>query len=121
MSIFIMVSRASRTGTDLVSSSISPWRTVGTICQWTPNLSWIQPHWMGLPPSARRSQYPSSSSCVSQLTTKEMAGVNSNGGMPSKVVNGCPFNTRDTTSLPAPGPSGSVVTLTMRESRNVDT
>jgi hypothetical protein len=46
---------------------------VGTICHDTPYLSTSQPHWISLPPVVSYSQYSSTSSCASQLTTNEIA------------------------------------------------
>src|SRR5712671_3055079 len=51
-------------------------RMVGTICQDTPNLSVNHAHRSFRPPADNFSHNSSTSSCVSQFTTNEMAGVN---------------------------------------------
>src|SRR5947209_20403141 len=60
---------------DFGSLIISP-RTEGTICHDTPNLSLSQPHGCCSPPSDRRSHNRSISSCVSQLTKREVPCAN---------------------------------------------
>src|SRR5262245_51050098 len=67
-------------------------KTVGTICHDKPYLSFSQPHMLSSPPSVSLSQNSSTSSCVSQFTTNDMASVNLNCGPPFNATNSCPFN-----------------------------
>jgi hypothetical protein len=71
------------------SDSIWP-KATGTICHETPNLSRSQPHRLGSPPSDSFSHKWSTSSCVSQFTKNEMAGVKLNWGPPFSAVNVSP-------------------------------
>src|ERR1700704_4674775 len=74
---------------DFGSPIICP-RAEGTTCHETPNRSLSQPHGPSSPPSVRRAQTSSISSCVSQVATNEKASVNENEGPPSKAVYSCP-------------------------------
>jgi len=78
-----------------LSCSISM-STVGTTCHDTPNLSVSQPHWISRPPAESFSQKWSTSSCVSQFTTKEIAPLNWKCGPPFNAVNGCPSSSKGT-------------------------
>src|ERR1700674_1394446 len=87
-------------------SCISSPRTVGTICHDKPYLSLSQPHLDFSPPSESFSQKPSTSSCVSQFTTKDIASVNLNWGPPFNAMNSCPSSWKVATiTVPfGPGP-----------------
>src|SRR5206468_12816849 len=77
------------------SCSISP-KTVGTTCHDTPNLSLSHPHWTSWPPPESFSQKWSTSACVSQFTTKEIASVNLKIGPPFNATNSCPLSSNAT-------------------------
>src|SRR3982074_2883273 len=66
----------------------------GTTCHETPNRSLSQPQGPSSPPSESRTQSSSSSSCVSQVATKEKASVNANDAPPSKAVYSCPSSSK---------------------------
>src|SRR5207245_11650177 len=72
-----------------LSCNISP-KTVGTICHDTPYLSLSQPHCSFSPPSESLSQNQSTSSCVLQLTTSDMAGEKVKTGPPLIATNSWP-------------------------------
>jgi hypothetical protein len=74
-----------------VSSSMS---TFGTICHDTPNLSFSQPHGPSSPPSESVLQSRSTSSWLSQLTSKEIASLNVKSGPPFKAVNVWPSSSK---------------------------
>src|SRR5260370_1235978 len=98
MSIFIIFSIAAMTRLDFsrsLSCSIST-RTVGTTCHDTPNLSLSQPHCTWWPPAESFSQKWSTSFCVSQFTTKEIASVNLKIGPPFNAVHSCPSSSNAT-------------------------
>src|SRR5207247_9860028 len=85
MSIFDILSNASMTFAefpDFESPIISP-RTEGTICHDTPNLSLSQPQGCCSPPSESCSHKRSISSCVSQLTKREVPCAIVKYGQPS--------------------------------------
>src|SRR3972149_9809250 len=92
MSILCIWSNPSITFSDLsasLSCNISP-KTVGTTCHDTPYLSLSQPHCSLSPPSESLSHNLSTSSCVSQFTTNDMAGEKLNIGPPFNATNSCP-------------------------------
>src|SRR2546422_675527 len=64
--------------------------TVGTICQDSPYLSFSQPHCPSSPPSESFSHSSSTSFCVLQFTTNDMASVNLKCGPPFNAANACP-------------------------------
>src|SRR6185437_7234992 len=72
-----------------LSCNILP-RIEGMICQDRPYLSLSQPHLPFSPPSESFSHSSSTSSCVSQLTKSEMAGVKVKCGPPLNAKNSCP-------------------------------
>src|SRR6266852_2257095 len=72
-----------------LSCNISP-KAEGTTCHDTPYMSFSQPHLDFSPPSESFSQNSSTSSCVSQFTTNDMASVNLNCGPPFNAMNSCP-------------------------------
>src|ERR671931_1470375 len=80
MSIFFILSIASMTRCDFLESgsASSLLRIVGTICHDRPYLSFNQPHAASWPPSVSFAQNSSTSCCVSQFTTSEIASVNLN-------------------------------------------
>src|SRR2546422_2169097 len=92
MSIFDIFSKASMTFAELpdFESLIISAKTEGTICHDTPNLSLSQPHGCCSPPSDRRSHNQSISSCVSQLTKREVPCANVKYGPPSMAMNRAP-------------------------------
>src|SRR2546425_4272534 len=79
-------------------------KTVGTICHDKPYLSLSQPHCTSFPPAESFSQYRSISSCVSQLTTNEMASVNLKCGPPLSATNSCPSSWNATVMTDPAGP-----------------
>src|SRR5712692_1579359 len=90
----------------------------GTICHDTPNLSFSHPHCCSSPPAESFSQRPSTSACVSQFTTKEMAGEKVNCGPPLRAKNSCPSRTNRTVITDPGGrgdPSKYRVVLTILE------
>src|SRR6266571_2314418 len=91
MSSLTILSRACMTRCDFVASLllISSTKTVGTICHERPNLSLSQPHCTSLPPAESFLQYRSSSVCVLQFTTNEIASLNSKCGPPFNAMNFC--------------------------------
>src|SRR5437016_13733706 len=92
MSIFDILSNASMTFVecpDFESPIISP-KTEGTICHDTPNLSLSQPQGCCSPPSESCSHKRSISSCVSQLTKREVPCANVKYGPPSMAMNRAP-------------------------------
>src|SRR5437762_3483472 len=82
-------------------------KTVGTTCHDTPYLSFSQPHCPFSPPAESSSQSSSTSSCVLQFTTNDMASVNLNCGPPFKAINSCPssWNVADMSAPFGPGPA----------------
>src|SRR6266513_1752483 len=72
-----------------LSLNSSP-KTVGTICQESPYLSLSQPHCTSFPPAESFFQNLSTSACVLQFTTNEMASVNLKCGPPLSATNSCP-------------------------------
>src|SRR5213593_1468768 len=98
MSILFIFSIAAMTRFDFsgaLSCSIST-RTVGTICHDTPNLSLSHPHCTSWPPAESFSQKWSTSSCVSQFTTNDIASVNLKSGPPFNATNSCPSSSNAT-------------------------
>ena len=69
-----------------LSSSIRV-KAEGTTCQDRPNLSFSQPHCDSWPPAASLLQNSSTSFCVSQFTTSDIASVNLNWGPPLRAMN----------------------------------
>src|SRR5581483_5696576 len=65
-------------------------KIVGTICQESPYLSFSQPHWTSVPPAESFRQYLSTSACVLQFTTNDMASVNLKCGPPLSATYSCP-------------------------------
>src|SRR3990167_9837103 len=92
MSIFFIFIIAAMTRCALTGSGSlnNLTRTLGTICQDTPNLSCNQPHGSSLPPAESLSHKSSTSCCDSQFTTNEMDGVNLYCGPPLSATNSCP-------------------------------
>ena len=84
VSSIALITRCDRSGLGSSSSSVS---TVGTICQDTPYRSSSQPHSPFRPPSESVSHSWSTSSCVSQFTMSEIAGVKVNSGPPLSARN----------------------------------
>src|SRR3989442_6525802 len=85
MSILPILSNASipfREFPDRGSPIISP-SAAGTTCHDTPKRSLSQPHGPSSPPSERRFQVSSSSSCVSQVATSEIPSEKEKLGPPS--------------------------------------
>src|SRR5713101_6974398 len=82
-------------------------KTVGTICHDKPYLSLSQPHCSFSPPSESFSQNASTSSCVSQFTTNDIAGEKVNCGPPFSAINSCPssWNVATITVPLGPGPA----------------
>src|SRR5436190_6138833 len=78
-----------------LSLNSSP-KTVGTICQETPYLSLSQPHCTSFPPADSFFQNLSSSACVLQFTTNDMASVNLKTGPPLSATNFCPSSSNST-------------------------
>src|SRR6266508_3095196 len=92
------------------SGSLSPYnsaKTVGTTCHDRPYLSFSQPHLDFSPPSESFSQNSSTSSCVLQFTTNDMASVNLNRGPAFSAVNSWPssWNVAVITDPCGPGPA----------------
>src|SRR2546425_13330118 len=81
--------------------------TVGTICHDKPYLSFSHQHLSFFPPLESFSHNSSTSLCVSQFTTNEMASVNLNCGPPFSATNSCPSSwTAAVMTVPlGPGPS----------------
>ena len=78
MSIFFIwsiacMARCALSGSGSLSSSV---RRVGMICHDRPYRSFSQPHGPSSPPFVSAAQSSSTSSCVSQFTTNEIASVN---------------------------------------------
>src|SRR6185503_5031392 len=71
-------------------------KMVGTICQESPYLSLSQPHCTSLPPAESFFQNLSTSACVVQFTTNEMASVNLNSGPPLRARNFSPSSWNST-------------------------
>src|SRR5215831_5135526 len=69
-------------------------KVLGTTCQDNPYLSFNQPHCTCCPPAESLSQNSSTSCCVSQCTTNEIASVNLKCGPPFKAVNSRPSRAR---------------------------
>src|SRR2546430_707283 len=78
-----------------LSFIISP-KTVGTICHDKPYLSLSQPHLDFSPPAESFSQNLSTSSCVSQFTTNDMASENLKCGPPFSAMNSWPSSWNST-------------------------
>src|SRR5438552_11411498 len=98
MSSFTILSTACITRCDFAASlslNNSP-KTVGTICQESPYLSLSQPHCTSLPPAESFFQNLSTSPCVLQFTTNEMASVNLKSGPPLSATNSCPCSSNST-------------------------
>src|SRR5437762_12480990 len=108
MSSFFILSSALITRSDLAGSLSrnSSCKTVGTICHDSPYLSFNQPHSTCFPPAESFFQNVSTSSCVSQFTTNDMASVNLKCGPPLSPTNSCPSSSNATViTLPlGPGP-----------------
>jgi hypothetical protein len=98
MSIFFILSIAAITRCDFAGSlsPISSINAVGTTCHETPNLSLSQPHWTSWPPADSFVQKWSTSSCVSQFTTSDIASVNLKSGPPLSAVKSCPSSSKVT-------------------------
>src|SRR3989304_3231082 len=62
----------------------------GMICQDRPNLSLSQPHWLCSPPALSLLHSSSTSCCVSQSTSSEIASVNLKCGPPLSAMNSWP-------------------------------
>src|SRR6266568_8365521 len=102
-------------GSGSVSISSS---TIGTTCHDRPYLSFSQPHCPPSPPMDSLSQTSSTSSCVLQFTTNDMASVNLKRGPPFNAVNSCPSSRNVTViTVPlSPGPASPYrVTLRILE------
>src|SRR6267142_2264219 len=98
MLIFLILSIAAMTRFDFsgsLSCSISL-KTVGTTCHDTLNRSLSHPHCTSWPPADRFFQKWSTSSCVSQFTTSDIASVNLKCGPPFNAVNCCPSSSNAT-------------------------
>src|SRR6266404_4021691 len=98
ISSLTILSMASMTRCDLAASllpSNSP-NTVGTICHDRPYLSLSQPHCTSFPPAESVFQNRSTSACVLQLTTNEMASVNLKCGPPLSARKSCPSSWNST-------------------------
>src|SRR5262249_37075103 len=103
-------------------------RAVGITCHETPNLSLSQPHWTSSPPAESFVQKWSTSACVWQFTTSEIASVNLKIGPPFSAVKSCPSSSKatvmtDPLGLPAALEASSVYRETplIRELWNIDT
>src|SRR4051794_30721543 len=96
MSILSICSSACMTRLDFAASWLcnSSASAVGVICHDTPNLSFSQPQRLFSPPAESCSHSLSTSACVSQLTTNEMASVNLKCGPPFNAVNCCPSSSK---------------------------
>src|SRR6266508_2643541 len=109
------------------SGSLAPYnspKTLGTTCHHRPYLSFSQPHLDFSPPSESLSQNSSTSSCVSQFTTNEMASVNLNRGPAFKATNSWPSscNVSVITEPFGPGPASPYrVTLKTFEFLKIET
>src|SRR5437773_6059931 len=98
MSSFTILSIACMTRCDFAASlslNSSP-KTVGTICHESPYLSLSQPHSTSLPPAESFVQNLSTSACVLQFTTNEMASVNLKCGPPLSATNSSPSSRNST-------------------------
>src|SRR6185436_2834612 len=98
MSSFTIFNMACMTRCDFAASlscNIST-KIVGTICQESPYLSFSQPHCTSLPPAESLFQYLSTSACVLQFTTNDMASVNLKSGPPLSATNFCPSSWNST-------------------------
>src|SRR5881396_1718248 len=98
MSSLTILSMACMTRCDFAASlslNNSP-KTVGTICQESPYLSLSQPHCASLPPADNFCQKLSTSACVLQFTTNDMASVNLKCGPPLRATNSCPSSWNST-------------------------
>src|SRR2546427_8582286 len=98
MSSLTILSIDSMTRCDFAASlplNSSP-KTVGTICQESPYLSLSQPHCTSLPPAESFFQNLSTSACVLQFTTNEMASVNWKCGPPLSATKSCPSSWNST-------------------------
>src|SRR5712691_8857301 len=97
-------------------------RIRGTTCHETPNLSVSQPHTFFSPPAESLSQYSSTSSCVSHVTSSEMPCEKENDGPPFSVTNGCPSssNVAVITDPAGPGPASPVRDPRIIEDRGVE-
>src|SRR5438046_9362784 len=87
-----------------LSLNSSP-KTVGTICQESPYLSLSQPHCTSFPPAESFFQNLSTSACVLQFTTNEMASVNLKCGPPLSATNSCPSSWNSTVMTEPFGPA----------------
>src|SRR5882672_5215831 len=67
-------------------------KAVGMTCHDRPYLSLSQPHLDFCPPVESFSQSSSTSCCVSQFTTNDMASVKVNCGPPFSAMNSCPLS-----------------------------
>src|SRR4249920_2786941 len=93
-------------------------KAVGTTCHDRPYLSLSQPHLDLFPPSESFSHSSSTSCCVSQLTTNDIASVKVNCGPPFSATNSCPSSSNFAViTVPfGPGPASPYrVTLTIFE------
>src|SRR4030095_11230805 len=98
MSSFTILSMACMTRRDFAASLLlnnSP-KTTGTICHESPYLSLSQPHWTSLPPAESFFQNLSTSACVLQLTTNDVASVKGNCGPPFNATKSCPSSWNST-------------------------
>src|SRR2546422_11610865 len=98
MSSFTILSMACMTRCDFAASlslNNSP-KTVGTICQDMPDLSFSQPHCTSFPPAESFFQNLSTSACVLQFTTNDMASVNLKCGPPCSATKSCPSSWNST-------------------------
>src|SRR2546425_12229888 len=108
---------------DFGSLIISP-KPEGTICHDTPNLSLSHPQGCFSPPSESPCHNRSISSCVSQLTNREVPCANEKYGPPSMAMNRAPSSSNVAFStLPFTiGPPASPPTMLMiLESLKIET
>src|ERR1700720_748792 len=96
----------------------------GTICHDTPYLSLSQPQLSFFPPSESFSHSSSTSCCVLQSTSNEIAGVKVNCGPPFNAMKSCPssWNVAIITVPFGPGPASPYrVTLPTFEFLKIET
>src|SRR4029077_82814 len=99
-------------------------KAVGTICHDRPYLSLSQPHLDLFPPSESLSHSSSTSCCVSQFTTSEIASVKVNCEPPFRAINSCPLSSNlAVITVPfGPGPASPYrVTLRIFEFLKIET
>src|SRR6266436_558574 len=98
-------------------------KAVGTICHDRSYLSLSQPYLDLFPPSESFSHNSSTSCCVSQFTTNDIASVKLNCGPPFRATNSCPLSSNFAViTVPfGPGPASPYrVTLTIFESLKIE-